>query len=330
MNIKHINMSISTDTSTPALSASLLSNCHTLLFTCFNTADWTIKTMTDGKTNVVLKASSTLSTVIIRVFGDNSEHLIDRDQEVHNFLLLFKESLGPVLHAKFNNGLVYQYIAGTPLLPPALSIHYLPISRHLARWHSIPLSPSTAPSLFATLRKWLGKVHRKDRNVLAAYRIRERIAELQAEVEREEREVAFCHNDLLSSNIILTSPHSVAFIDYEYANGNYTSFDIANHFLEYCGYDCDPSRYPCQPLINKWLFAYVQERGLPAEHIAVITKEIKLFTPLSHIYWGLWGLIKDSKNGSAPGTFSYKDYAVLRFRHLGEEEREEKGKGKGK
>ena len=48
--------------------------------------------------------------------------------------------------------------------------------------------------------------------------------------------IVFCHNDLLLSNIIHNlKKNSVTFIDYEYADCNYQSFDIANHFNEFAG-----------------------------------------------------------------------------------------------
>lgn len=54
--------------------------------------------------------------------------------------------------------------------------------------------------------------------------------------------IVFSHNDLLLSNIIVQRdtaagghPINVAFIDYEYAMFNHQAFDIANHFIEFCG-----------------------------------------------------------------------------------------------
>jgi ethanolamine kinase len=49
--------------------------------------------------------------------------------------------------------------------------------------------------------------------------------------------------DLLSANVIRTNvvdgQQNVAFIDYEYAVTCPAAFDIANHFAEWGGYECD-------------------------------------------------------------------------------------------
>ena len=55
--------------------------------------------------------------------------------------------------------------------------------------------------------------------------------------------LAFCHNDLLSGNVLLTGEaledtdasngnDGAIIIDYEYASYNYRAFDIANHFCK--------------------------------------------------------------------------------------------------
>lgn len=36
----------------------------------------------------------------------------------------------------------------------------------------------------------------------------------------------------------------VQFIDFEYSSHSYTTFDIANHFCEYAGFECDYTRFP--------------------------------------------------------------------------------------
>lgn len=53
--------------------------------------------------------------ILIRIYGKNTEVLIDRKKEIENFKSLNKYGFAPRLLATFNNGLAYEYTAGKPL-----------------------------------------------------------------------------------------------------------------------------------------------------------------------------------------------------------------------
>lgn len=53
--------------------------------------------------------------LLIRIYGKNTEVLIDRQKEIVNFNLLHRFGFAPKLYATFNNGLVYAYTHGKPL-----------------------------------------------------------------------------------------------------------------------------------------------------------------------------------------------------------------------
>lgn len=53
--------------------------------------------------------------ILIRIYGKNTEVLIDRHKEIENFILLHKYGFAPRLLATFNNGLSYEYSNGKPL-----------------------------------------------------------------------------------------------------------------------------------------------------------------------------------------------------------------------
>jgi ethanolamine kinase len=50
----------------------------------------------------------------------------------------------------------------------------------------------------------------------------------------------------------------VHFIDYEYATPSPAAFDIANHFAEWGGYDCDYNMMPTRSVRKEFLTEYVQ------------------------------------------------------------------------
>lgn len=49
------------------------------------------------------------------------------------------------------------------------------------------------------------------------------------------------------------------FIDFEYAWWGFRGFDIANHFCEYAGFECDYSRYPDQDQAALFMRHYLSE-----------------------------------------------------------------------
>lgn len=58
--------------------------------------------------------------ILIRIYGENTEVLINRQKEIENFKLLHKYGFASVLLATFNNGLSYEYTNGKPLSKPDL------------------------------------------------------------------------------------------------------------------------------------------------------------------------------------------------------------------
>lgn len=53
--------------------------------------------------------------ILIRVYGHNSELMIDRLSEIRNMKLLHANDCGSELFASFQNGLAYQFLPGTML-----------------------------------------------------------------------------------------------------------------------------------------------------------------------------------------------------------------------
>ena len=49
----------------------------------------------------------------------------------------------------------------------------------------------------------------------------------------------------------------VQLIDFEYSQHSYSTFDIANHFCEYAGFECDYSRFPDDNHIAYFMLHYL-------------------------------------------------------------------------
>lgn len=103
---------------------------------------------TDGITNTLLKvvnqkpglsnADLDRDAILLRAYGKGTAILIDREREAANHELLMKYDLAPALLSRFENGMLYRYISGTPATHADLreTSTLLAVARRLAQWHA--------------------------------------------------------------------------------------------------------------------------------------------------------------------------------------------------
>lgn len=139
----------------------------------------------------------------------------------------------------------------------------------------------------------------------------------------------FAHCDLLSGNIILQNNtvaakapgvETVSFIDYEYASPSPAAFDIANHFAEWGGFDCDfsvlPTRSQRRDFIREYIRSYflhsrLQQTPQEEEAAAIrLFEEVDIFRGIPGFYWGIWALIQSTISQI---DFDYSAYAEIRL-----------------
>lgn len=131
----------------------------------------------------------------------------------------------------------------------------------------------------------------------------------------------FAHCDLLSANVIMHREgdelSSVSFIDYEYATPSPAAFDVANHFAEWAGYDCDyndmPKRSQRLAFVREYVETYAKLSGQNLdieEETRLLMEEVNLFRGVPGFYWGIWALIQATISKI---DFDYASYAELRL-----------------
>jgi ethanolamine kinase len=144
-------------------------------------------------------------------------------------------------------------------------------------------------------------------------------------------ELVFCHNDLLQTNLMTdeTTLQDVRIIDLEYGSINYAAFDVANHFMEYCGgteegerLGCpDYSKLPGEAQKKKFVDIYLEarfggERSGPENAAgeaasAAFLRDVAIFASVDNIYWGLWGVNQAHTEGML--NFPYLRYGQNRL-----------------
>jgi ethanolamine kinase len=113
---------------------------------------------------------------------------------------------------------------------------------------------------------------------------------------------------------------TVSFIDYEYATPSPAAFDIANHFAEWGGFNCDftvlPTRTQRREFIREYIRSYFLHlrlqktpEGEEAEALQLFN-EVDIFRGVPGFYWGVWALIQATISQI---DFDYAAYAEIRL-----------------
>ena len=134
-------------------------------------------------------------------------------------------------------------------------------------------------------------------------------------------QLVFAHCDLLSANVIIHrdagAATTVSFIDYEYGTPSPVAFDVANHFAEWAGYDCDYAAVPKQAqrllFIREYIKTYAKLSGEAMdeeEETRKLMLEVDEFRAVPGFYWGIWSTIQATISHI---NFDYASYAESRL-----------------
>lgn len=299
--------------------------------------DVTTQVFTDGITNKLIGCyvgDTMEDVVLVRIYGNKTELIVDRDEEVKSFRVLQLHGCAPKLYCTFNNGLCYEFMQGTALDPEHVcdpKIYRL-IARQLAKIHAIHAHNGWIPksNLWLKMRAYFSLVptefpdklvhDRFVRDVPSWQVLEQEMAWMEAALSGLDSPVVLCHNDLLCKNIIYNDKRDdLQFIDYEYSGYNYQAYDIGNHFNEFAGVSVvDYSLYPERALQLHWLRAYLEAykefKGVKADvsdsEVERLYVQVNQFALASHFFWGLWALIQAKYSKI---DFDFLGYAVVRL-----------------
>jgi len=73
-----------------------------------------VQTFTDGYTNKLIGCSvNPDDVVLVRIYGNKTELLIDREQEIKSTVILHSNGCAAPIFCRFENGLAYGFVSGT-------------------------------------------------------------------------------------------------------------------------------------------------------------------------------------------------------------------------
>lgn len=286
--------------------------------------------ITGGITNQLYKVNvDECLAVLVRIFG--APGLIDRDVENSVYAALSEIGIAPPYHGRFANGRVEGWLEMRPLNVPELSVFNKQIAEKLARLH-VDFVPATSmneePTMWTQLRSWMDQaLVAKFKNESDEQRARDldlkslpsELDWLQDSVVPKDSKTAFCHNDALAANFLVSADSKdIQLIDFEYGGTNFVAFDIANHFNEYAGgtdhgvpdYGLFPNNEKQQEFIRSYLKASQGIEATDAE-VDVLHTEVQAYILVNHHYWGLWAVNQASTEGC--DDFDYLLYAKHRI-----------------
>ncbi|KAL9879457.1 ethanolamine kinase [Glossina fuscipes] len=272
------------------------------------------------------------NVVLIRVYGNKTDLLIDREKEIENIKLLHSYQFAPSLYATFKNGLAYEFVPGVTLNPDNVLQPELwsLVAKRMAEMHRIVNAKDTSiqpmPMLLKKMERFFdlvpsrfskAQLHKRlEGTFLPVERMRQEFAQLYKRLETLNSPVVFSHNDLLLGNIVYTQDlQKVTFIDYEYADYNFQAFDIGNHFAEFAGVDTvDYTRYPNREFQLKWLRVYLEnyllKTDITVDEIECLYMQVNQFALAAHFFWTIWSLVQAEYSTI---DFDYAEYAFLRY-----------------
>merc|ERR1719394_1386914 len=279
-----------------------------------------MKPLVGGQSNTIVKCwlNNEDEAVLVKIYGRGSDLLIDRRQELESMELLSRAGLGAEVMASFHNGLVYTFVTGEPLTKELVRKEdvALMIAARMAKMHALPLDKKSGDVLWPRLSKFINIL--PDDWTLEKDSKRSLILEyegLKSELEDCHSDLVFCHNDLNIPNIIYNGS-DVTFIDVEYSGCSYAAFDIANHFVEFVGFEENILEYerwyPDKKFQLSWLRKYfaVFTENISEAQIESTYQLVQQFVLCSHLMWGAWSLVQSQVSKI---NFNFKDFAHQRF-----------------
>ncbi|XP_015594955.1 ethanolamine kinase 1 [Cephus cinctus] len=269
--------------------------------------------------------------VLVRVYGNKTELLIDRKAETRNIRIMYKAGYTHALYATFNNGLAYQFIEGEILTVETVrqSKVYQLVAKRMAQMHLLNPEDSEIeryPMIWSKTEKFMHimpkefpdpeKQARFQKLIKPYKELEQEYLLLKEKLQALDNPVVYAHNDLLLGNILYNeTENTVTFIDYEYAAYNYKAYDIANHFIEFAGIENpDFSLYPEETLQRVWIRIYIQtynkSSNVSEDDVTKLYISVNKFALLSHFFWGCWSLIQSQHSNI---EFDFLEYAAMRF-----------------
>ncbi|XVF34692.1 hypothetical protein REPUB_Repub18cG0080800 [Reevesia pubescens] len=226
-SIPHSPLSVDTALSFPLMVPHVIQLCKDLFgkWAKLDDSCFSVETVSGGITNLLLKVSVKEENgdnvaVTVRLYGPNTEYVINRERELQAIKYLSAAGFGAKLLGVFGNGMVQSFINARTLTPSDMRQPKLvaEIAKQLRRFHQVEIPGSKEPQLWVDIFKFFEKASALQFEDIDKQKIYETISfkEVHKEVTQVKEltgllnaPVVFAHNDLLSGNLMLNDEHGI-------------------------------------------------------------------------------------------------------------------------
>ncbi|SPJ10989.1 ethanolamine kinase [Plasmodium sp. DRC-Itaito] len=291
-----------------------------------------------GITNILVKVEDDIhqKKYLIRLYGPKTSEIINREREKLISNILCDKNISKKIYVFFPNGRIEEFKDGYALSREDIKNKDFQkeIAENLRILHDIQLDDNIykklqalqnvqgnrSSFLWSTLWKYFNTL-KEERQKMYSFNpkayilklidfdmLKSVITEIQELCCKKNSPIVLCHCDLLSSNIIKTEGSSISFIDFEYSCPMERAYDIANHFNEYAGFNCEWDLTPTRSEEYHFIKHYLKTDD--EQLINQLIDEIQPFYVCSHIVWGLWALLQGLHSVI---DFDFINYGMIRL-----------------
>mmetsp|Transcript_91271 Transcript_91271/g.199939 ORF Transcript_91271/g.199939 Transcript_91271/m.199939 type:complete len:482 (+) Transcript_91271:128-1573(+) len=302
------------------------------------------------KVHIDVAASGVIPCVLFRIYGRDVATLYDQEQELDIFRTLSKYQIAPKMYANGDGWRIEEWHFAVALKTQHMRNPSIlcQVASQLGRFHKLSARADfprnileLPPASIQRLDRWAAGCGRAAANLeaegcmeshrrLIAMNIPEMVAEREwlkkFVLEGDDKlkgsglDIVFSHNDCQENNILQTH-YGLRFIDFEYSNMDYQSYDIANYFCE-CTLDYCWDKYPfyshrLSDFPTEWeqrlfcaiyLSEYLESKVKPEESaVTILVGRVRRFVLMSHYLWAVWSVIR------APQACTFNEFDFLHY-----------------
>jgi len=267
-----------------------------------------IKELSGGLSNKIYLIGD---NVLLRIFGENSNTLVDSDYEAYVMRELGKLGISPKILLEFNGGRLEEFIKNSrSLTTDDLSDDKIlgSLIEKIKQLHQTSLHIDTEICLIDNIHYWTEEAKRINPNFQHLYDLESVIISMVNGMQTVG--ICLCHNDLQKNNILVNKDtKEIKLIDFEYAGYNFIEFELANFLFELT-VDYHPDGFEIHDVDLSVIHERVCHQYMPDKPDLI--NNLRVFTIAAHYIWAIWAIIKSPSNGS----FNYIEYCNARFNLL--------------
>ncbi|KAL9102137.1 MAG: hypothetical protein Q9163_002668 [Psora crenata] len=307
-----------------------------------------IQRFTDGIMNTLLKLTKEVpgrskiendkQAVLLRSYGRDSDIMIDREMEVTTHVLLAERGLASPLLARFQNGLLYGFFPGRHAQLPLPTLK-TETSNSEEREGGTDQPLGQSRTIWTVMQSWLDALPSKSEEArLQQQRLQAEFdkcfRELTGDRSEDSSDYVLRHCDLLAANVIIPPQdpstemanhqdlaRKVHFIDFEYSVPCPPAFDLANHFSEWGGYDCDYNMLRTQTTRQRFIERYLEyytrhESELKKSRnlsMRQLFDDVDRYRGMPGLFWGSFSLIQQEVSEVKFDWQSFADQKLAEF-----------------